>query len=204
MGKTLLPRRSGPKEKKTTMRAILTLAVALALTSQVASADDPYSDVNAMRNAFAQVHTATATERFADGSVATVEFNAPDRYKITTPVSQIVLSGDTEYAKTNGGQWAISDKGAEHQALLQEVWQLAGPTSIDLHKLYAIRSLGSKTVGGIALRGYSLKDVDGAYTESIWIDRNNLPVAASIQLDGQTIDIHYSNYNASTLIATPL
>jgi hypothetical protein len=156
-----------------------------------------------MRIAFSQVHSATATERFASGDVATVQYKSPNRYSITMPAAQIVLTGNTEYAKRTGGQWAQSPRGPEDQAMLQAVWQLAGPPEIDIHKLYKIASIGTKTIDGTPVRGYRLHDMNGAYDETIWIGSNDLPVAARIEMSGKLIDIHYTGYNASTLIATP-
>jgi hypothetical protein len=187
------------------MRTVLVLGLALALSAQgrAYAQEDPYSAITAMRTAFSQVHAATAIERSSNGSVATVEFTSPNKYHITTTGSEIVLSGDVEYSKSAGGSWKADANGPEHQAMVQSVWQLAGPTEIDVHKLYTITALGSKTVGGQTLRGYRLHDKAIGYDETIWIGSDDLPVVARIALPTETLDIRYMNYNDSTLVATP-
>lgn len=82
-------------------------------------------------------------------------------------------------------------------------WQLAGPPELDIHKLFTITSLGTKSVAGGPLRGYRLHDSSGAYDETLWINADNLPVVARIESSEQTISIHYTNYNAQALIAMP-
>lgn len=186
------------------MRTILAFTIAATLTAAAARAADPYAAVDAMRTAFAQVRSATAVEHFSSGDVATVNYNAPNRYRITTEKSEIVVTGDTEYAKRKGGQWVLSPHGAMHQEILKSVWQLAGRPGTDLHKLYKIVPLGSKVVDGTAVRGYHLADTTGGYDETLWIGANDLPLEAQISMTGQTIDIHYADYNRSMLVATPI
>ena len=187
------------------MRSLfITIAVAAAVGAPHAAwGDDPYASVNAMRQAFARVQSATATERFGTGEKATVLYNAPNRYRITTSRAQIVLAGQIEYSRYRGGSWMPSPHGAMHQQILQAVWQLAGPPGTDLHKLYTIASLGTRSIDGSVTHGYRLDDKAGGYTERIWVGSNELPVEAVLQMPGESIDIHYSAYNSSTLVATP-
>ena len=186
-----------------------TLIICLALVGVVgvqtfARAEDPYAAVNAMRVAFSQVHSVTATERFGNGEIATVAYNLPNRYHITTARSEIVLTGDSEYVKSTYGRWTTSSRGAEHQSLLTAAWQLGGPLNIDVRDLYTIVPQGTKTIGSTLVRGFRLHDASGGNDETVWIGPNNLPVAARIEMSGETIDIHYTNYNTSALVATPL
>ena len=183
---------------------ILILIVSLIAAGPTAvSAGDPYADIQAMRSAFAQIHSAIAIERFSSGGVATVAYSAPNRFRVTTPQSEIVLAGNVEYGRHNGGKWVETSQGAQHQVLLTAVWQLAGPPSVDLHKLFAITPIGTKTYRGAILRGYALHEVDGAYDETLWIAADNLPASAQISMPGQTVEIRYSDYNTGVLIATP-
>ncbi len=186
------------------MRTLTLLLFGLALTAQpAAAATDPYADVSTMRSAFTHVRSVVAVERFSTGQTATVEFASPNRYHIVMPRSQIILAGNVEYARANGGSWRRAPHGAEHQALLQASWQLAGPPNIDIHRLFTITALGTRTIDNAPVRGYLLHDANGAYTETIWINANNLPAAARIEMPTETVDIHYINYNASVLIAKP-
>jgi hypothetical protein len=186
------------------MHPIPVLLAAVALSGQNAvSGPDPYTDVNAMRQAFTHVRSVVATERFNTGETVVVKYAAPNRFHITMPRSEIVLTGDVEYSKQSGRPWKRSPNGAEHQVLLMAAWQPAGPPDLDIHKLFMITPLGTKTVAGSVVRGYELYDTAGAYGETIWIDADNLPVAARIQSSEQTISIRYANYNTSAMVAMP-
>ena len=186
------------------MRTISFLLLALALSVQrTAAAGDPYADVNGMRFAFEHVRSVVAIERFQTGELATVEYASPDRYHITMPTSQIILAGNVEYSKRIGGAWKRSPNGPEHQALLAAAWQLAGPPDIDIRKLFRITALGTKTIDREPVRGYQVHDIAGAYDEILWINTNDLPVVATIEMPEQTVKIHYVDYNASVLIAMP-
>lgn len=185
------------------MRTTCFLLATLALTVQSAVASDAYADVNAMRAAFSHIRSVTAVERFSTGDIATVEYRAPDRFHVTMAKSQILLAGNVEYDKRTGGAWKRSSLGAEHQALVEAAWQLAGPPDIDLHKLFTITMLISKTIDGLPVRGYLMHDAAGAYDETVWIGPNHLPVAARIQTPDETLEIHYIGYNGSVLIAMP-
>lgn len=186
------------------MRTVTLLVVALALTAaSAAAARDPYADVSTMRLAFSHVRSVVAVERFSSGEVATVEFASPNRFHITMPQSQIMLAGNVEYTKSVNGGWKRSAHGAQHQALLNASWYLAGPTDIDIHKLFTITSLGTKRTDHASVRGYMLHDTAGAYNEIVWIGPNYLPVAASIEMPDQTIKIHYVAYNSPTMLAMP-
>jgi len=186
------------------MQTIPALLAALALNGQNAVAGpDSYADVNAMRIAFTHVRSVVAVERFNTGETVVVKYAAPNRFHITMPRSEIMLAGDVEYAKQPGRPWKRSPNGAEHQVLLMAAWQLAGPPDLDIHKLFMITSLGTKSVGGNPVRGYQLLDTAGAYSETVWIDADDLPVAARITSSEQTISIDYTNYNASAMIAMP-
>jgi hypothetical protein len=186
------------------MQTIPVVLAALALTGpNLVAAPDPYADVNAMRIAFTHVRSVVAIERFNTGETVVIKYAAPNRFHIALPRSEIVLAGNVEYAKQPGRPWKRSPDGAEHQVLLMAAWQLAGPPDLDIHQLFAITPLGTKSVAGAPAQGYLLRDTAGAYDETLWINADNLPVAARIVSSEQTILIRYTNYNASTMIAKP-
>jgi hypothetical protein len=156
-----------------------------------------------MRSAFTQVRSVVAVERFGTGETATVRYAAPNRFHIALSRSEIVLAGDLEYSKLPGQPWRRARDGAEHQAMFMAAWQLAGPPELDIHKLFTITYLGTKSIAGGPVRGYRLHDLAGAYDETVWIDADDLPVAARIVSSEQTILIRYTNYNAPAVIAMP-
>lgn len=186
------------------MRSIILLLITLALTApQASAASDPYTDISTMRIAFSHVRSVVAVERFSSGGFAAVQYASPNRFHVTMPGSQFVLTGNVEYDKRAGGTWKRSPHGAEHQALLAAVWNVAGPPNVDVRKIFTITSLGTKTVHRERLRGYMLHDTGGAYDATIWIDPTYLPVVASIEMPDQTLKIHYIAYNTSVDVAMP-
>ncbi len=186
------------------MQTIPALLAVLALSGQnTVAGPDPYTDVNAMRQAFTHVRSVVATERFNTGETVVVKYAAPNRFHIAMRHSEIMLTGNVEYSKQSGRPWKRSSDGAAHQVLLMATWQLAGPPELDIHQLFMITSLGTKTVAGGMIRGYRLYDTAGAYGETIWINADDLPVAARIESPEQTISIRYANYNESTMVAMP-
>jgi hypothetical protein len=187
------------------MQTIPVLLAALALSGQnaVVAGPDSYADVSAMRTAFTHVRSVVATERFNTGQTVVIKYAAPNRFHIMLRRSEILLAGDVEYSKQSGTLWKRARDGAEHQMLLMAAWQLAGPPELDIHQLFLISSLGTKNVAGALVRGYWLLDTAGAYEETLWINGDNLPVAVRISSSEQTISIHYTNYNASAMIARP-
>ncbi|HEX4014003.1 MAG TPA: hypothetical protein VHX17_08965 [Candidatus Cybelea sp.] len=186
------------------MRSIILVLTALALTAPKAlAAGDPYADISTMRVAFSHVRSVVAVQRYSSGELATVEYASPNRYHVTMHASQIVLAGNVEYDRKAGSAWKRSSNGAQHQALLSAAWNIAGPTNIDVHKLFTITSLGSKKIEGTTLRGYLLHDAAGAYDATVWIGPTYLPIYASIQMPDQTIKVHYIAYNTSVDVAMP-
>jgi hypothetical protein len=187
------------------MQTIPVLLAALALSGQnaVVAGPDSYADVSAMRTAFTHVRSVVATERFNTGQTVVIKYAAPNRFDIMLPRAEILLAGDVEYSKQSGTLWKRARNGAEHQMLQMAAWLLAGPPELDIHQLFIISSLGTKSVAGVPVRGYQLYDTAGAYGETIWINADDLPVAARIESPEQTISIHYTSYNGSTMIARP-
>lgn len=179
------------------------LALALSATG-TAAAHNPYADIDRMRVAFAHVQSVTAYEQFSKGGHATIVYTAPDRYRITTPDQQIILTSDAEYLQKQGGTWSRAVNGAEDRAMMVATWQLAGPPGSDLHKLYRITPYEPRTYDGVFARGYHLVDLDGAHDEYVWIGPNDLPMAARIGSADRAVEIRYGNYNGSALIATPV
>jgi hypothetical protein len=74
---------------------------------------------------------------------------------------------------------------------------------MDLRRVYSVVADTVRTIGATSVRGFHLHDAMGGNDETIWIGSDNLPVAARIAMPGRMIDIHYTDYNTSTLVATP-
>jgi hypothetical protein len=190
--------------KQPAMRTIILLLVTVGLTAAKAAAiSDPYAEMSTLRLAFAHLRSVVAVEHFSSGQTATVEFASPNRFHITMTRSEILLTGNIEYAKRAGGVWKRSGSGAQHQALLSAARYPAGPTGIDIHKLFTITPLGMKKLDRELVRRCLLHDTSGAYDEIVWIGRNYLPIAVAIEMPDQTLKIHYVAYNTSIVIAMP-
>jgi len=164
------------------MRKFFILAAALAATTlravaATAAASNPYSDVQAVRNAWSGVHYVQLVEHFGTGTIATVEYVPTGQPPITM-------------ASTNG-----------NGALLDAMTMPGGDSRADLRQLFTITSLGADRSDGNILRGYKLAALNGSGTETLWVNEQNLPVKAHIEVNGQTADVLYGNYNVPLLFA---
>jgi|GEM_PF-1275748 len=189
------------------MRTVLALTVALASLGPlvVRAQGDPYADLNAARSAFARVQSARAVQTFSNGEVATVSYQAPDRYRIVLPTSQVIFAGNVEYGKKSGMSWVKMPNAPRYKLIVENLWQFAGDPAIDVRQLDKVTPLGTRTVGGVTLRGYRLQSIPDGRLKTVWIGPENLPVDVQIDLGGdRTVSVHYMDYNAPLYIGTPL
>ena len=160
---------------RTFVVAGLALAVACPLTAQAANTP-AYSAVQNMVSAYSGVRTVRVVEHFENGAVATVD---------------VMPSGQFRVAETGGQDPALIVKIATQPA--------DGAASTGT---YTINGIGKKTIDGVATTGYKIAAPDGTYTESIWMDSRNLPIAARVQTQGHTIDVLFGDYNSVPSVAT--
>ena len=161
------------------MRTVaVTLALALGAPLAASAATNAAADLNQMVSAYSGVQAVRVIEKFENGSVATVDVMP-------------------------AGQYRIAEAGGQDPALVLKVatQPAAGAGTAGN---YAVKSVGHKTIEGIAANGYQVAAPDGTYTETVWVsDKQHLPVSAHVETQGHKIDVTFGDYNDSALIATP-
>lgn len=161
------------------MRTVaVTLALALGAPLAASAATNAAADLNQMVSAYSGVQAVRVIEKFENGSVATVDVMP-------------------------AGQYRIAEAGGQDPALVLKVaTQPAAGAGTSGN--YAVKSVGHKTIEGIAANGYQVAASDGTYTETVWVsDKQHLPVSAHVETQGHKIDVTFGDYNDSALIATP-
>ncbi len=161
------------------MRTVCAVTIALLALAPISAnaATDPYAAISHMRTTFARVQSVQLVEKFPSGAVATIQLSpsAPARVA-TAGVSKTQLLLD--YATLPGGD-----------------------LSSNVRDLFAITSLGHKSLYGMAVDGYRLIDQSGAI-ETLWINAKALPVAMHVEAFGESVDVLYGDYDNPTLFAT--
>ena len=161
------------------MRTVaLTLALALGAPLAASAATNAAADINQMVSAYSGVQAVRVIEKFENGSVATVDVMP-------------------------AGQYRIAEAGGQDPALILKVATQPAANASATNG-YAMKSVGHKTIDGIAANGYQLAAPDGTYTETVWVsEKQHLPVSAHVETQGHKIDVTFGDYNDSALIATP-
>lgn len=158
------------------MRTVLAVTIALALCGPaVAQTNSVPSDLRNMVATYSGVQVVRVIERFDNGAVATVDVMPQGQYRIAStgsPDPQLVVQLATKPAPD------MNAPGAD----------------------YTIKSLGNKTISSVSVTGYSIKNADGSYAESIWFNKQDLPVQADVQTQGHKVSLEFGDYNDSMLI----
>ena len=160
------------------MRTALAVTIVLALCAPSAASaarTNASADLNQMVSTYRQVAVVRVVERFDNGGVATVDVMP-------------------------SGQYRIASTGGEDPALIVKLATQPIPDVAAQSAAYAVKSLGSKTVDGTRLSGYSVATADGTYTANVWVNQNHLPVSADVQTQGKKINLTFGDYNNSMLI----
>lgn len=162
------------------MRTVLAAALVLALGTPLAAraAGSPGGDINQMVSAYQGVQAVRVVERFENGAVATVDVMP-------------------------AGQFRIAETGGQDPALIVKV-ATQPADGAEATGTYNIKSLGHKTIDGVAANGYQVAAPDGTYTETIWAsDKQHLPISAHVETQGHVIDVTFGDYNDTALVARP-
>lgn len=159
------------------MRTVLAVTIALALSASSAALarTNPATDLSQMVSAYQQVQVVRVIERFENGAVATVEVMP-------------------------SGQYRIASTGGEDPALIVQLATKPVPDVNAQGSSYTTKSLGTKTMDGAKVSGYSVASADGSYTASVWLNEHSLPVSADVQTQGHKVNLTFGDYNNSMLI----
>lgn len=160
------------------MRTVLAVTIALALcgpSAAWAARTNPTTDLSQMVSAYQQVQVVRVIERFENGAVATVEVMP-------------------------SGQYRIASTGGQDPILIVQLATKPVPDITSSASSYTTKSLGTKTMDGVKVNGYSVASADGSYSASVWLNERHLPVSADVQTQGHKVNLTFGDYNNSMLI----
>jgi hypothetical protein len=135
------------------------------------------------------------------GDQAKVEFVAPDRYRMRTPMGDVVIVGATTYLNA-GGQWLQMSMPQVRDSLAT----LRRPAAITDSLTHAkITDLGAARLDGKPVHRWKIATVlNGTRVLStMWVGIDELPYRNDIVTDKGKVTVLYSDYNAPIKIAAP-
>lgn len=144
------------------------------------------------------------------GFMTTVEYVAPDRFRIATPVTESVIVGPNTYVKLPTGQWQ-KIPGDVNQAISQ----FRDPKMIEeLRNSTDAKFLGTDSIDGMPMNiyQYTVKNAFGTNmttTSKAWVGvSDNLPrkMESEADVNGKPskVRITYYDYNADIKIEPPM
>jgi hypothetical protein len=162
------------------MRTVLAMTIALALYAPVAAwaanTDASASaDLGQVVSTYQQVRVVRVVERFENGTAATVDVMP-------------------------SGQYRVAGSTGQDPALIMLIATHPVPDITGTAPAYTTKSIGTKTLDGVKVSGYSIVSADGTYNESVWINDKHLPVFAEVKTQGHDITAQYGDYDNSMLI----
>ncbi len=196
-------RHPGPAPRIPRLSALLLFA-ALSLSALAAWAG-PKEDMKALSVKFLALRSYQATMTHNDPRVptTTLEYLAPNRYRMQTQVGTQYVIGDTMYMTIDGRTMRIPmPKGTMTQ------WRQTDRAFREVDNAQ-IEALGNETLDGKPMKKYRMiQTVDGSRTETLlWVGANGLP--AKMQTTGTaghktyTTTIVYSRFNDPTIRIEP-
>lgn len=171
--------------RKTMLRMSLLAAVLVPAAASAA----PYDDLMTAQAAFRKATSWRADEQFSNGRSVTVEYSAPDRWRIQ-PAPNIVelIIGNDVYMVRNGQAFKMPIGGAMLQQTIQ-----GARFSVDEEIKQTARDLGLQSVGGQSLHAYSYTAHGVPVT--LYLGPDSLPVQSRVQNPNGATIIKYSKYN---------
>jgi hypothetical protein len=169
--------------------AVIRISIILAVFMPLAAFAEAYDDLMKVQAAFKNASSWHADEQFSNGRTVTVEYSAPDRWRIQSKpdITEMVIGNDV-YMLHNGHATKLPFGGG----MIRQIIQDAGFSVKDDIRQSA-RDLGMQTLDGQSVHVYSYTARDVPVT--IYVGANSLPVQSVVQDKKLTTTIKYSKYN---------
>lgn len=180
------------------MKRLLCAAAALAFAGMLPgiARADAYGDLEAMRNAFNATRSWHAVEKMPDGRTVTVDYSAPDRWRIVNPAMTEIVVGSDIYMVRNGKTTKMP---SFLGGMVQRTLDAFRFQSYDADVKASARDLGMKMVNGKPAHAYSYTTKGTPVT--MYVGSNRLPIASEVQMKGGTMTISYSGWNSAIAIS---
>ncbi|HUA98799.1 MAG TPA: hypothetical protein VMA34_10765 [Terracidiphilus sp.] len=149
----------------------------------------PYDDLMKAHDAFQNAKSWHAEEHFSNGKTVTVEYSAPDRWRVQpNPDFTEVIIGNDVYMVRNGRATKLPVGGDMIRTMIQRLGFSASDDMKD-----SARDLGMQTIDGRSLHAYSYTANGTPVT--LYLGPDSLPVKSVVQDSNTTTIITYSKYN---------
>jgi hypothetical protein len=170
--------------------------IAAAVLLPLAALADPYSDLVKAHDAFKAAKSWHAVEHFSNGRTMTIDFSAPDRWRVQPMpnMTELVIGSDV-YMVRNGKSMKMPMGGE----MIRNQIQSAGAQPMDPSIKQTVKDLGMQTVNGKSVHGYSYTAQGQPVT--MYVGADSLPVESIVKTPRGTVTVDYSNYNVPVTIA---
>jgi hypothetical protein len=166
------------------------LLTLLAVAVPIAALADTTSDLQKIKTAFTSAKSFHATELMPDGKTITVDYVAPDRWRIQpTPKITELLIGNDVYMVQNGKTQKMPIPGR----MLEDAINGFKVSPIDEDVKSSAKDLGMQPLSGATYHEYQFTTHNTPVT--LYVDRNNLPVESIVATNRGNVTITYSNWN---------
>lgn len=177
----------------------LVVGAAVALLSPAIAHADAYGDLVKISTAFHQAKSYHAEEDFSNGRVNTIDFVAPDRWRLKEGDNmEDLIIGDDVYTVSKGSASKLPFGGFFIRRIVEKSWDRAINSSAVRE---SARDLGQQMLDGRSVHAYSFSYRDTPTT--IYVDSDWLPVEAVSHSGGLTTTVRYSKYNTAISIEAP-
>jgi hypothetical protein len=172
--------------------------VSVLLQTRIAAAD-AYGDLQTAQKTWAALKSWHGEEHLSNGTIVTVDFVAPDRYRITLPQMTEVLIGGNLYMVRDGKTVPMPPMmGGRVQGMLQS-YRVAPLQNVIKS---SIKDLGMETIDNQPTHAYSFNSTDGDSVK-LNLGSDHLPVQSISNTPKGTVTITYSGYNSPISIDAP-
>lgn len=177
-------------------RMNLVVVIAVALLMPPSAFANPHSALTKARAVFRTAKSWHAVEHFSNGRIITLDFVAPDRWRIQLmPNITELLIGSNVYMVRNGQSMKLPIRGG----MMSHVIQNAGEQPLDPSVKETARDLGMKTVNGKSAHGYSY--TTHGMDVTLYLGSDMLPIEEIVKNGTMTMMIDYSKFNAPITVA---
>lgn len=178
-------------------RITVSITVALSLLLSSVALADAYGDLMKAQAAFLSAKSWHAEEHFSDGKQVTVDFSAPDHWRIQpTPTMTEVVIGNDVYMIQGGRSMKMPMGGMMISRMIKQF-----QVSSDPEVKQTAQDLGTQTLNGrtVHVYSYSVRGVP----ETLYLGDDSLPVQAVVKNSSVTTVVSYSKYNEPITIEAP-
>lgn len=172
----------------------------MTLLATAPASADATSDMMAMGQAFAGVHSFHADITLAKGTKMSMDMIQPDKFHVTMNGEMQVIEIGSDMWMNMNGSWQHMSMG---RPMLQQPLDMARSAGMSAHgpSDYTITDLGPAMLGGVATHQYHMVGKSGDAVD-MWLS-NNLPVQVQATGKNGTTTIQYSEWNSVPDITPP-